>query len=378
MGSLEWPYGTHLYPQSHPEIQPAESQYQSMTRPAPHSASGTDSDYEGRLLDARSTARTISTRLRNRQARIRRSDNGRKDVPPLVALLSGRGHTDKAMKLAVLTNWMAGSEGGGDGFGTYFPPDPNQSFVGPFTSSTDYDDIAELLLLERGRAETDRKIRRYLDQLAEKKLIAVSPTYERYRLLKDDGSGDAYTDPGARAEKGGEHDPAIDSANRAADRDDRVNDFYVRLPASFFRNGWFSAIPGPALIALLIHLDLEQRGQSRTTRQQARGHFVNEEFLRRYVPISKTSYERGVRLLRNWGLLSARTELIRTGKERRSRNRYSLVLATLDQDVPASPPERDPKLKQPVREPYVSKGRRSRLNAAPRHGRASDSTSGER
>jgi hypothetical protein len=324
-----------------------------MTSNRPHSSPSTDPAYVARLLDARSTAKTVSSRLGGRQVRIRRRAFIRSDerhaVPPYVALLAGRGHTDKPMKLAVLASWMAGSEGGGDGFGTHFPPQSPHPFVGPFTSAVDYDDVADLLLLDHGNAETDRKIRRYLDHLAAQRLLAVSTAHDRILLLNEDGSGDAYTDPGSRTRgtaPAGAEEPELEGTS-GADTYQR-DDFYVTLPATFFRNGWFSAMPGSALLTLLVHLDLHRSTQPRSEGQRDRGNFVNDEFRRRYVPMSQTTYERGIRLLRNWGLVTTHVEMVRSGANRKSRNRYSIDLSVLQADAPAVPPERDPKLVSPA------------------------------
>lgn len=269
------------------------------------------------LAHARSTGRSVSHALKKRQLNIRRSsiwndfDGTDTAVPALPWLLQGKGSSGTPFKLYLLLLWLAGSKGGAQDRGSLHAHVGR--LEGPHTAVVSFDDIADLLLIagfkKRASNSGYRLIVSSLRKLRDEHLIELSDDEQSIRLLAEDRSGSPYSDPGS----------AYKETNSASDR-------YIKLPHEFFTSGWFSALPAPAILALLVHRWHWIDGRPRPTA-------FNEETLAKYVAVSKTTMTRGERLLTHWGVLE-RTEKRFEGKGRRSRYEYRLQIDAFKRDCP--------------------------------------------
>lgn len=268
------------------------------------------------LSHARSSAKTLATRLGRRQVFVRRSSIWQDpDAPGAVSptfplLLSGSGSTGMALKLYLLLLWQAGSPG--DPENTWRRDAHTDRLDGPHTAALDFEQIAELMLVDdvdRASSSGVRRIISTLRRLTDEGLIDLHPDSRSIRLLSESRDGGPYSHPPAAFEE--TKDP---------------RHWYRALPPEFFTCGWFTALSPQAIIALLIHLwhwnDDEPRSQS-----------FNADVLAKYAPVSKSTMTRGERLLTHWSVL-AKTEKRYSGPKHRSRHIYRLQLDRLMRDCP--------------------------------------------
>lgn len=268
------------------------------------------------MSHARSSAKTLATRLGRRQVFVRRSsiwqnhDDADDVAPTLPHLLRGSGSSGMALKLYLLLLWQAGAEGDPD---NRWRHDSHTDRVdGPHTAALDYQQIAELLMIDDVRRASSSGVRRItstLRGLRDERLIDLHHDSRSIRLLSESRDGEPYS-----------HPPVAYQLTK----DPR--DLYVTLPPEFFTCGWFTALSPQATLALLIHLwhwrEDEPRSQS-----------FNADALGKYAPVSKSTMTRGERLLTRWSVLS-KTDQRYSGPRHRSRHVYRLQLDRLKKDCP--------------------------------------------
>jgi len=247
------------------------------------------------ISDAQKSANTLAPRSTSsedkvaRQLRVRKSSLFRTDdaqpVPSLVRMIQGSGRSPVPFKLYLLLLWMAGSAGGVDPERTRWVrmPDPER-LTGPHTTVLDLQLAAEVLLLDDFSPQSSNKVRRRLESALgvlanDIGLLEVGADGASIRLLAEDGSGGAYTDPFSEDQT--EREP------------------YTRLPSDFFLNGWFSVMTPPEIFALLLHTHDSGRfdGDGKPL-----GTFFNEERLRKFAPISGRTMDRGEKGLVDLGV----------------------------------------------------------------------------
>jgi hypothetical protein len=170
-------------------------------------------------------ARTLSARLKNRPLRVRfsfiRSDEG--GAPPLARLLRGGRGGEVRLKLYLSLLWAAG--GGDERHKTTYPARA----------------WAALLDLPDPEKNGQRRVRDAIQWLEAQELIHVERREGRpmvIQLLRDDGSGRAYTEP-------------ADALKRAREKA-KQREYHVTLPDSFWTEGWIAMLSARAVAMLLV------------------------------------------------------------------------------------------------------------------------------
>jgi hypothetical protein len=123
-------------------------------------------------------------------------------------------------------------------------------------------------------------------------------------LLREDGSGAAYTVPGKEHKDKSGHFPE--------------EHLYVNLPASFWTTGWAVTLPPTALAILLVMLVL-------TSGREEEQIWISPGEARRRFHLSEDTWTKGTRELRARGILIvARQPVSEEFGWRRVRNKYRL------------------------------------------------------
>jgi hypothetical protein len=102
------------------------------------------------------------------------------------------------------------------------------------------------------------------------------------------------------------------------------SDWYVRLPASFWTNGWSASLSTAAISILLVMLVLARAG--------GEWFWISPAEARRRFALSEDTWTRGTAELRKVGLIEVGRQTV--SEEfgwKRVRNRYALDLSALDQ-----------------------------------------------
>jgi len=289
-----------------------------------------DPETEARLHDlkeARSSAKTLNSLLKNRKVFVRRSsiwqdpDVDEAATPTFPYLLKGSGSSGTPLKMYLLLLWLAGSKGG-----VARGPERDAHVLrlrGDHTAALDYAHIADLLLIrnfeDRASNSGVRLITSSLRKLRDERLIELHDDARSIRLLAETRDGEAYSHPPSTY---------IESGKNKYDRDS--THLWVELPSEFFTCGWFTALDAPAILALLVHL-------WHWDKTRPRSQSFNSEALAKYAPVSKSTMTRGERILTHWSVL-AMTNQRYFGPKPRSRHRYLLQLDRLERDCPNDVP----------------------------------------
>jgi hypothetical protein len=252
------------------------------------------------LLRSRAAGEWFAERVQNRHLQLRRTfirrRPGKDGVPPLAVLMRGGQGGQVRLKLLLSLLWV----------GAKPPHDVT------FPART----WAELIGLPQPEANGARRVREAIDWLATHKFIAAEehqglPT--QLTLLREDGSGVAYTIPGVAATIARDRGRGLE-AHR-----------YVQLPASVWTMGWMAVLSPPALAALLILL-AEQNGPT------LRAIWLSPRAARdRYALSDQTRYK-GLAQLEALQLVhKEKHTLARSSYEfKRIRNSYALALDRLE------------------------------------------------
>lgn len=253
-------------------------------------------------------AEAASRRVRGRLTRIRRDFIVRHndvDAPSALATLlrGGRGGPLR-LKLYLALLWMAGKP--------------------PHDVSYPARAWAELLDLSDPSGRGERRVREALAWLEAHHFVRSEASPGRPRkvfLLREDGSHRPYTVP----------------ASLKAGEPVRPGDRYVRLPASFWTNGWAITLSGPGLAVLLALLVITQGGDKPKA-------WVAPSRRRQMFDLSEDTWTRGVSELRDLELLDVARVSVGRDKDfdwRRLRNAYTLNLVRLDQQPSWASQEQD-------------------------------------
>lgn len=186
---------------------------------------------------------------------------------------------------------------------------------------------AELLDLPDPDGRGDRRIRDAVRALEHAGLLTAKRRPGQpmeLALLREDGTGTPYTNPGevARAAK-----------ESGAEFDRR--DLFVQLPATFWTRGWAIVLSAPGLAMLLVMLVLTENGERQ-------GQWISPIQARSRFGISEDTWSRGVAELRGHGLVETRRKPVSQDFGwRRVRNTYTVNVGRLQED-PRQPPEQGP------------------------------------
>jgi hypothetical protein len=125
----------------------------------------------------------------------------------------------------------------------------------------------------------------------------------RVFLRHESGNGDAYFLPGASGTTDGEFED--------------INQ-YVRLPYVFWAEGWMAALSAPALVTLLMLLDV-------ATLENTKSVWISESLRRERYGLSDDTWTRGTSELRRLELVVVRRQAIGNDFDwRRLRNVYEI------------------------------------------------------
>jgi len=181
--------------------------------------------------------------------------------------------------------------------------------------------FAELLDLPDPERRGDRRVRDSIRLFEREQLLRSERQPGRpnlLTLLHESGSGDPYSRPGRHA-----------VAAKARNEVD-VDNLFIRLPPSFWTNGWALTLSGPGLAMLLVVLLVTSNG--RKPRQ-----WVAPSERPRYG-ISEDTWSRGAAELERHGLISiGKRPVGDLFDQRRMRNTYTVNVVRLEQS-PASEP----------------------------------------
>jgi hypothetical protein len=249
-----------------------------------------------KLPDERSlrAAALLADRLKHRPGRVRlqfvRNDEGVTGPPPLARFLRGGRGGEVRLKLYLSLLWAAG---GGDARhrSTY----PARSW-------------AALLDLRDPEGLGQRRIRDAIDWLEEREFIKTEhqpgkPT--AIQLLREDGAGRGYTDPGdAQKRKSGKAKQA---------------EYHVTLPDSFWTDGWIVMLSARAVAMLLVI--------SAVTFSEKEWEWVSPRVARSRYGISEDTWSRGIAELKARKIIEIRRRPVAVDDFdfRRLRNEYRVI-----------------------------------------------------
>jgi hypothetical protein len=242
-------------------------------------------------------AEMAAKRVKHRATQVRRGFIQRardaQDTPPLARAIRGGRGGEVRLKVYLAILWI----GSGGDHDVQFPA---SSF-------------ARLLALEEPYGNGARRVNDALKWLARERLIKLAHRPGREpiaTLLSDDGSGEPYVVPGS----------AVRSAGGAV----RTSNIYLRLPATFWTNGWAAHLSASAIAMLLVLMD---RAQSKA----ADDIWISPHTLASNYVFSDDTRSRGIAELEATGLvLVSRRPVSEDFGHRRVRNAYSINPAMLD------------------------------------------------
>jgi hypothetical protein len=240
-------------------------------------------------------AATLSARLKERPLRIRRSfirsqSGGR---PPLANLLRGGQGGEVRLKLLLSLLWTAG--GGREGDERHQTrPYPARAWAG-------------LLDLDAPEGNGQRRVRDAIQWLKAEGFLDSKPQPRGgpipLTLLREDGSGETYTDPGRGA------------ARKKAEGGFPREDLFITLLPTFWTDGWIAVLSGRAIAMLLILADV-------TVRER----WISPRLARERYGISEDTWSKGLAELRDYDVVKVKKEPV--GEDafdfRRVRNTYHL------------------------------------------------------
>lgn len=245
-------------------------------------------------------AGTLSTRLKGRAAKIRfdfvREESGA--LPPLANLLRGGRGGDVRLKLLLSLLWVAG--GGAEG-------DERHS-----TNAYPARAWAGLLDLPDPEGNGQRRVRDAISWLEDEGFLRTIRSPGRpmaLQLMREDGSGQPYSDPAAAAKRKKSGGEAMTGS-----------DLYIGLPPAFWTDGWLVTLSGRAVAMLLViaHLTFSERDAWA---------WVSPARARKIYGVSEDTWSKGIAELRARGVIKIRKRPV--GEDdfdfRRVRNTYNLV-----------------------------------------------------
>jgi hypothetical protein len=243
-------------------------------------------------------ANVLSQRLKHRPLRVRfsfvRNDEGDPGPPPLARLLRGGRGGGVRLKLLLSLLWAAG---GGD--------ERHKTNAYPARA------WAALLDLPDPEGNGQRRIRDAVQWLEAHEFVRT----ERHpgkpmvlQLLREDGSGRAYTDPAktARALKEGRFQKA------------KAREYHVTLPDSFWTEGWIVTLSPRAVAMLLVLADV--------TFSDREWDWASPRIARQRYGLSEDTWSRGTAELKARGIIEVRKRPVDWDdfEFRRVRNEYRL------------------------------------------------------
>jgi hypothetical protein len=253
-----------------------------------------------RLDTAREAGASFADKVRGRELQVRRSfvrcrDN-KEGPPPLAMLMRGGRGGEVRVKLLLSLLWIGAK--------------PPHDATFPARA------WGELLGLGDPAGNGARRIRDAMEWLAVHSFVSLTerpglPTV--MMLRREDASGTPYSVPGAAAVRAKERGRGLE-AHR-----------YIRLPSSFWANGWMAAMSTPAIAALLILL-AEQSGPTATATWLSPG-----AARERYALSDQTRYK-GLAELEALDLVSKEQRVLSRSNydQQRTRNTYTLQLSRLE------------------------------------------------
>jgi len=242
-------------------------------------------------------AKLLDARLKGRTAKVRFDfiSHEAGAQPPLANLLRGGRGGDVRLKLLLSLLWVAG--GGSDerhSTNAY----PARAWAG-------------LLDLPDADRNGQRRIRDAIGWLEDEGLIRTMRTPGRpmaLQLMREDASGQTYSDPAAAAKRKKATGAAITSS-----------DLYIGLPPTFWTDGWLVTLSGRAVALLLViaHVTFSERDE---------WPWVSPARARKLYGISEDTWGKGIAELRARGIIQIRKRPV--GEDdfdfRRVRNTYKL------------------------------------------------------
>ncbi len=258
--------------------------------------------------DALAAAETVASRVRDRDAQVRRLFIERDDIgttPPLALMLRGGRGGSVRLRLYLSLLWFAANP-------PYDVTYPSRAW-------------AVLLDLADPDAAGARRVAAAFTWLAEHRFIESVPRPgqpSEITLLNESGSGAAYSVPGAawRTLKDGD-------VLRAKHR-------YVRLPSEFWTSGHMAVLSGPAVAMYLILLTEVRQGDVAKQKLWIAPSVADNRFA-----LSEDTRSSGLRELVRSGLVRVERQTVRPSAFdfHRQRNVYRLRPARLDKParVPA-------------------------------------------
>lgn len=248
---------------------------------------------------ALAAAQTLAQRVMGRDLQLRRSfimrTNPDAKPPPLARLMRGGRGGEVRLKLYLSLLWV----------GSWPPHDVN------FPARA----WAELLGLALPETNGARRVRDAIEWLAVNRFIAVTlrpGQPSAVTLLREDGQGSPYSVPGAAARDAKGEGRGVDPHR------------YVKLPHTFWTNGWITSLSTPGIAALLMLL----AEQSRPTPVEV--WLAPTTARNRYAFADDTRYK-GLAELELAGIVHVKQEPVGRNSFdfRRRRNAYTLDLARL-------------------------------------------------
>jgi hypothetical protein len=217
-------------------------------------------------------AALLSERILNRPLRVRLSFIRNEDgvvsgIPPLASLLRGGRGGEVRLKLLLSLLWAAG--GGDPRHQTHYPA---RSW-------------AALLDLPDPEGNGQRRVRDALQWLEERKFIKTDlqpgkPTV--IHLLREDGSGRAYTDPADAYKK-------VTGSDKKAITEKRRRELHLTVPDTFWTDGWIAMLSARAVAMLLVIGEV--------TFSDREWDWVSPRIARRRYGISEDTWSRGIKEL---------------------------------------------------------------------------------
>jgi hypothetical protein len=259
---------------------------------------------DDRLEHARDAARTLAARVRGREMQVRRIFIARvhpdEPDPPLATMLRGGRGGRVRLLLYLSLLWVGAS--------------PPHDVTFPARA------WAELLGLDDPPGNGARRIRDALEWLQDNGFVRAvlhpgQPT--QVQLRKENGQDERYSVPGAATAKA-----------KKVGKAPSGNDLYVRLPPTFWTEGWIATLSGPAVAMLLILLS--ERGARTGTVIW----FTPETAKKRFALSDDTRF-RGLQELENHELIKIKQQPVgRNSFEfQRRRNTYELQLQNLGENA---------------------------------------------
>jgi hypothetical protein len=185
------------------------------------------------------SAENLATRLKQRDAQVRSSFVGHdsdSDEPPMAARLhQARCKRGLDLRLELTLLWAAGGSG----------VDPSSGLE--HATRFEAVDYAALLAMEDPDGKGKRQVSASFKRLESRGLVARTARPGRPTLVvlrRETGDGEAYSRPGDKEKKAGKA-------------------LYLKIPETFWTNGWINALSPNAIMALLALLHLDK--MARTT-----------------------------------------------------------------------------------------------------------------